>query len=907
MKNKTFNILGVTFLSIGLISACFLAAGHSNKKSDSATKADTYTATISEYYADMDWDETGATLKTSLFGLIGIENAGWSYDGLFTAYKTTDTRSDGTVWDIYSDKTKYTHSTSHSSSTEGGGFNREHMIPQSIFNEAAPMKSDIHHVFPSDCYVNNRRSNFPHGNTNKSVSYTSNDGYKLGYTNDGNYSGQVFEPKDAYKGDIARTYFYFVTCYQDKLSSFDSFGAFSKNTYPSIAEPFLSVYLQWAKDDPVSQKEIDRNNAAYAGQGNRNPFIDYPYAIGAIWDSTHASNYGSKTTYSDGTPVAFTGLSISKTSVSLTENETTTIKATTSDSSSINWTTSNSDAVTLSKSTSNSGEYITLTAVGEGASTITASATVDITYYEKTCNVTVTASGGSGGDPDPVTPGDSETIDMTAQGFSNNQEITSISGTNCTVTFSQASGTNSPKYFTSGTAVRAYAKNTITVSSTNNIVGITFTFGSDDGSNAITSNCGTFSSPTWTGTANSVTFTIGGSSGNRRIASIDVTYEGSGGTDPTPVTPTLSSISLDITNVQTEFIVGDTFTYTGLVVTAHYSDESSKTVTPTSVSTPDMATTGAKTVTVSYTENEVTKQDTYSINVSAAPTSNWVISSTAYKTALFGSSYNSKGVGSYTDSWSSTNQGFTVDLENANNNNNGWSYIKMGSNKAASTGTITTDAVIDKPIGKVRITIDAITTNNITSITLYSSSNNSSWSSVGTFDKASGSQEVTIDEPAKNLYYKIEVVCTKSSSNGTITISKVEYFNASISADAWGTNFLSLITCNNGETAPNVTNWGKTKTSYDELLSSEQSKVLAAQPNESGSDLQKAIARYVYIVNKYKNRTNYPDYLSKASGSNTMSKYTNDINMNAVLIVICVMSTFSGLACFAFKYKKKYE
>jgi len=150
---------------------------------------------------------------------------------------------------------------------------------------------------------------------------------------------------------------------------------------------------------------------------------------------------------------------------------------------------------------------------------------------------------------------------------------------------------------------------------------------------------------------------------------------------------------------------------------------------------------------------------------------------TVYKTALFGSSYNSKGVSGYTDvSFSSTNNGFTVDVVNANNNNNGWSFIKIGGKKGAYTGTITTNAAIDKAITKVDLTIDAITANNVTSITLKTSSNGSSWSDAGTFTKATGTQTVTLSSPTANLYYKIEAVCTQGSSNGLLTISKVEYY-----------------------------------------------------------------------------------------------------------------------------------
>ena len=350
-------------------------------------EAASYNQSVTDYYSSINWDQTGATLKTALFNKIKISSAGWSYDGLWTAYKTTDVRPDGThLWDIYSDSTDYTLDDDRINASykkEGDSINREHVIPQSSFNEAAPMKSDIHHVLPSDGYVNNRRSAYPHGVVTGSPTYTSNDGCKLGT---GTGSTTVFEPMDNYKGDIARIYFYFVTCYQDKMSS-NSFSAFDKSTHPSIKTAYLNVYLQWAKDDPVSQKEIIRNNAAYAGQGNRNPFIDCPYAVGAIWDPTHASDYGTKGEYTSGE-----GVSISKTSASLISGNTTTISATSTNSSKISWTTSNSSVVSLSSDDSSSGSNITLTAGSAGSATITARATISGKTYSKTCIVTVSAT-----------------------------------------------------------------------------------------------------------------------------------------------------------------------------------------------------------------------------------------------------------------------------------------------------------------------------------------------------------------------------------------------------------------------------------------------------------------------------------------------------------------------------------
>lgn len=148
-----------------------------------------------------------------------------------------------------------------------------------------------------------------------------------------------------------------------------------------------------------------------------------------------------------------------------------------------------------------------------------------------------------------------------------------------------------------------------------------------------------------------------------------------------------------------------------------------------------------------------------------------------YKTAKFGSSYNSESISSYTASWSATNNNFTINITNANNNSNKWTYIKMGRKNYTSVGTITTKDAIDKAVTKVTLTIDALTVNKINNITLYTSTSSSgSYISVGTFAKESGAQSVTLTNPAANLYYKIEVDCASGTSNGLITISQVDYY-----------------------------------------------------------------------------------------------------------------------------------
>ena len=136
----------------------------------------------------------------------------------------------------------------------------------------------------------------------------------------------------------------------------------------------------------------------------------------------------------------------------------------------------------------------------------------------------------------------------------------------------------------------------------------------------------------------------------------------------------------------------------------------------------------------------------------------------------------SKGVSAYTGTSFSITDELTLDVVNFNNNNKGWDYIKAGSKNGAYTGTISTHTAIPEAIKTVILTIDAITAANVTSIKLYSSNSSSSgFTEVGSFAKSSGNQSVTIANPATNKYYKIEVVCTKGSSNGLCTLSKVVF------------------------------------------------------------------------------------------------------------------------------------
>ncbi len=235
---------------------------------------------------------TGYTLKTQLYNKIkGHTDRG--YAGLWTTYSTSDRdnqyENDNTIIDVYSEKPttadpyNYAYSTGQCGtySTEGDCYNREHMIPQSVFNENAPMVSDAHFITPTDGKVNGMRADYPHGKV-ATASWTSMNGSKLGTSAVSGYSGTVFEPIDEFKGDIARMYFYFATRYENTVSGY-SYDMFNGTSNQVFTNAFRDLLLAWHAQDPVSAREIARNNAIYNRQANRNPYIDHPEYVNSIW------------------------------------------------------------------------------------------------------------------------------------------------------------------------------------------------------------------------------------------------------------------------------------------------------------------------------------------------------------------------------------------------------------------------------------------------------------------------------------------------------------------------------------------------------------------------------------------------------------------------------------------------
>ncbi len=265
---------------------------------------------------------TGYTLKTQLYNIIkGHTDNG--YAGLYTTYQTSDVdnfyENDGTVLDMYSENPSgtdpYNYSTGSTQrcgnySAEGDCYNREHIIPQSVFNEQSPMVADAHFITPTDGKVNGMRSNYPHG-TVSSATYTSQNGGKLGSSSVSGYSGTVFEPINAFKGDIARMYFYFATRYENTVAGY-SYAMFDGSSNKVFTTAFLNLLLAWNAQDPVSAREIARNNAIYARQNNRNPYIDHPEYVNQIWGGTPSGDTQAPTT-----PTSLASTSKTATSISL--------------------------------------------------------------------------------------------------------------------------------------------------------------------------------------------------------------------------------------------------------------------------------------------------------------------------------------------------------------------------------------------------------------------------------------------------------------------------------------------------------------------------------------------------------------------------------------------------------------
>ena len=282
---------------------------------------------LPDYYASID-GMSGKQLLDAIqqVAKIGYRTEDFRYDSCWFAFKHTDIRPDGYIWEIYSDcvfEYEKDRTSATSQTGECKGYNREHAMCQSWFgttslagkemssNKKNSPGSDIFHIYPASYGMNSRRGNRPYGEvqtaantsgngtlygtpiTSKSVANSVAGVYVEGHITQ---STNVLEPADEYKGDIARSYFGTMVKWAGEWvfnknelgniifdATIDADTHYSPENNYGFTDYGLALMLSWHRQDPVSQKEIDRNNGIQKTQGNRNPFIDYPYLAEFIW------------------------------------------------------------------------------------------------------------------------------------------------------------------------------------------------------------------------------------------------------------------------------------------------------------------------------------------------------------------------------------------------------------------------------------------------------------------------------------------------------------------------------------------------------------------------------------------------------------------------------------------------
>ena len=498
-------------------------------------------ADLPAYYSGVD-GKSASTLFDAVHTVTIKNYSSLSYKtALPNAYATTDVypsghTNAGKIWDMYSNCAFTFGNTCGNYSDECDCYNREHSIPQSWWGGGTSNQGcDIFHVIPTDGKVNGMRSNYPFGEVS-SAEKTSGNGSKLGtassipitntvygdYT--GTCSGKVFEPVDEYKGDFARGYFGTLLHWTNvSFTTAEGSSTFSGSNTKSggwgLTEYGVALLLKWHRQDPVSQKEIDRNNGIQATQGNRNPFIDYPDLAEYIWGShageafalatataTFSDDYDPTTGGGGGTvdppvfePFDFIIYCNGATQVITSTTETYTLK-TVADACS-DWVFTGWSATKVEKATAKP-TYIT---------TVKEAMTVYAVYKN-----TITDGEGS----------TDKSITFAEQGYSNGADVTTVNMDNCQLTFAKNDGANAPKYYDSGSAIRCYPKNSLTITSESEITKVAFAT-VDSYAGTVNASVGDYAEGIWTGNSQEIIFKHE-PSGNAqwRIKAITVTTGG---------------------------------------------------------------------------------------------------------------------------------------------------------------------------------------------------------------------------------------------------------------------------------------------------------------------------------------------------------------------------------------------
>lgn len=613
-----------------------------------------YSTSASTYYNEIT-ASSGTQLAAQLHDLITSTHRYYtSYDdnGKNGYQKQTDQYYEngvavsGYIYEFYSG-VKWPNAWAATAGSTTGGYNREHCWCQSNSVNTAGTQmwgengggADMHHLRPVEVRLNSTRSNNEYGEISNRDSYKvyAKYGTNTTYAHGGYLSGGTFEPLDSKKGDVARIILYTYLHYNSYSVStlFDNYGttngsgsssyfstsllSLTKITNQTTEAKALELLLSWNESDPVDEIEQRRNEQVAIYQGNRNPFIDNSSYADMIWGSGE-----SDTPRVNSVSVAPTSLNLDLNGTT-TGNLTATVNVSNDAPTTVTWSSSNTNVATVSSSG-------VVTAVAKGSCSITATSTYN-TSKSASCSVKVVdSSGGGGGTPSTdfelysgsISEGDyviyyngkamNNVVSSNRLGY---LEVTPaddvISNPDSSIIWSIASSGN---YWTiysedsSQYAVSTGTKNQANVSTT-----------LDDKAKWTVSGTSTYEFVNLNNSSNSINANLRNngtygfacySTGTGGALSLYKRGESSGGSSAT-----LTSISLNTSNVQTEFYVNDLFDYSGLVVTAHYDDGTEDIVNPTSVSSPDMTAVGNKTITVTYTENSISKTSTYTISVIA--------------------------------------------------------------------------------------------------------------------------------------------------------------------------------------------------------------------------------------------------------------------------------------------------
>ena len=915
---------------------------------------------------DRDWSKSPASAITN-----GSYNSSTKIITNYT-YNTTDPY----IYAYYINRNVNNQTTAWSDHQQTQwGINREHLWPKAEgfdSSGAGGARGDPMHLVAANGYANNIHSNYFYGYVDTTQSYTdcgtkySNLYGNLRGTSKTLGTGTVFEPQDCDKGDIARSMFYMVARY-NYLSGSDSDGIDTNNPNLTLVNNvsdwsssgytcttsnpgkngILQDLLEWNRMDPPDEYEIHRNNLLYTNfTNNRNPFVDFPEWAEYIWGKSVNGSYNSSSTgyatpssdsindFGGGgipvTPVSVTGVSVSPTNASLevddTQQLTVTVSPNNATDKSVTYSSNNTTVATVS----NSG---LITAKAAGNATITVTTTDG--GYTATCAVTVTES------VIPPTPSDGEVTIAYGDTFS--PAFPTASGSVNSVSTEHLDSTSNISFYEQGVYkgdsnnYLMFAQNkgflynktslgTITsvtvsytsASSTTGKIGVYFGSSLSDVSTYTTTNNATINTSnrydTFTNnTSGNGFFQVSTSNKNVQVTSIVVEYIS--GSIPEPITLTGISTS----GQTTTYNVGDTFSYDG-TLTATYDDDSEKEVTPTSVSSPDMSTAGEKTITITYTEDEVTKECSYTITVNPVvnttdtyelvsgdnpllPGDQVIIvaqegaSSTycyALKDTIYNSYYLTSNVVSVSDGeieynseemtvWTvgSTNSGYTF--------YNGSQYL-YGSSSTSGGKTYRNLGLND---GIVAGTEWSITRNN---------------------------EEDGYDVVSNGLYleYYSDKFTTYTASNNSYPIN---FYKKVVTAYNFAQTLLDNITCDpDGTSYPSLgLTWNQLGALYNSISDTNEQYLLkratysvsssvVTPTNGTNETIALAISKYDIIVGKY----SYTDFINRkgtsAYGYASMPKNNQLIDNNSIIPMIIVFSslaTITGLGVFQYFKKKK--